>query len=263
MNRTDRLYALAEELRFAGERGRTSSELARQFEVSTRTVKRDLAALQQAGMPIWSEGGPGGGYRLLPSSTDLPPVTFTPGEAVAIAVALGSQPHLPFATDGRAALTKLLDAMQPEGRAEASGLAARVWVGGGADERGAAARVLDESMRGGTVALIDYVDAEGERTEQRPVEPMAFVQAFGSWYLMAWCRWRQAGRWFRFDRIKRATATRRRAKERTILEVFGEPPESAGPISRGWPIGATERRSAELAELATEAVPGVRPPGSG
>lgn len=235
MNRTDRLYALAEELRFAGERGRTSAELAAQFEVSTRTVKRDLAALQQAGMPIWSEGGPGGGYRLLPSSTDLPPVTFTPGEAVAIAVALGSQPHLPFATDGRAALTKLLDAMQPEGRAQASGLASRVWVRGGADDRGAAARVLDEVLRDGRVALIDYVDGAGERSEQRPVEPMAFVQSFGRWYLLAWCRWRKAGRWFRLDRIERAVATRRRALERTILDVFGEPPSDAGPISRGWP----------------------------
>jgi predicted DNA-binding transcriptional regulator YafY len=240
MNRTDRLYALAEELRFAGERGRTSADLARQFEVSTRTVKRDLAALQQAGMPIWSEGGPGGGYRLLPSSTDLPAVTFTPGEAVAIAVALGSQPHLPFATDGRAALTKLLDAMQPEGRAEASGLAARVWVTGDADDRGAAARVLDESMRGGTVALIDYVDAAGGRTEQRPVEPMAFVQLVGWWYLLAWCRLRRAGRWFRLDRIEHAVPTRRHAPERTILDVFGEPPPGAGPISRGWPDGSAE-----------------------
>lgn len=235
MNRTDRLYALAEELRFAGERGRTSAALARQFEVSTRTVKRDLAALQQAGMPIWSEGGPGGGYRLLPSSTDLPPVAFTPGEAVAIAVALGSQPHLPFATDGRAALTKLLEAMQPEGRAEASGLASRVWVTGDADDRGVAARVLDESMRDATVALIDYVDADGVRTERRPVEPMAFVQVVGWWYLLAWCRLRQAGRWFRLDRIERATATRRRAKERTILDVFGEPPAGSEPISRRWP----------------------------
>ena len=238
INRTDRLYALAEELRFAGERGRTSTALARQFEVSTRTVKRDLAALQQAGMPIWSEGGPGGGYRLLPSSTDLPPVTFTPGEAVAIAVALGSQPHLPFATDGRAALTKLLDAMQPDGRAAASGLAARVWVSGGADDRGAAARVLDEALRGGRMALIDYVDGDGQRSEQRPVEPMAFVQVRGSWYLMAWCEWRAAGRWFRLDRIEAAVPSRRVTAERTIHEVFGEPPPDAGPISRTWPVSS-------------------------
>ena len=43
MNRTDRLHALSEELRRAG-----------WLEVSTRTIKRDVAALQQAGLPVWS-----------------------------------------------------------------------------------------------------------------------------------------------------------------------------------------------------------------
>ena len=186
-------------------------------------------------MPIWSESGPGGGYRLLPTSTDLPPLQFSPGEAVALAIALGSQRHLPFATDGRAALTKSLDAMDPTDRAEASGLAARVWVEGGANERGAAARVLDEQMRSGRVALIDYVDGTGRRSEQRPIEPMAFVLGFGSWYLLAWCEWRAAGRWFGLDRIERAVPTRRAAVERTIQEVFGDPPEEAAPISHGWP----------------------------
>lgn len=239
MNRTDRLYAIAEELRFAGQRGRTSGSLAEQFEVSTRTVKRDLAALEQAGMPIWTERGPGGGYRLLPSSRDLPPLQLTAGEAAAIAIALGSQPHLPFAADGRAALTKLLAVMEPGARHEAGGIASRVWVGGAASERGAAARVLDEAMRQSRIALIDYVDATGHRSEERPVEPMAFVQVSGVWYLLGWCSWRSAGRWFRLDRIERALATKRPTEDRSIQEVFGDPPADAGPISRRWGAATT------------------------
>ncbi|NKY39299.1 HTH domain-containing protein, partial [Cellulomonas septica] len=65
MNRTDRLYAMAEELRRVGPRGTTSARLARLFEVTARTVKRDVSALQQAGLPVVAQAGAGGGYVLV------------------------------------------------------------------------------------------------------------------------------------------------------------------------------------------------------
>ncbi|GAA3354363.1 HTH domain-containing protein [Saccharopolyspora gregorii] len=55
MNRTDRLYALVEELRAVAPRPRSAGWLAKRFEVSTRTVERDIAALQQSGVPIWAD----------------------------------------------------------------------------------------------------------------------------------------------------------------------------------------------------------------
>jgi len=58
MNRTDRLYAIAEELRSAGRGGCTGERLAARFEVSGRTIKRDIDALLQAGAPIWAQSGP-------------------------------------------------------------------------------------------------------------------------------------------------------------------------------------------------------------
>jgi len=75
VNRTDRLHALSEELRRAGQHGRTAARLAGWLEVSTRTIKRDVAALQQAGLPVWSQAGPGGGYVLDEAAT-LPPVNL-------------------------------------------------------------------------------------------------------------------------------------------------------------------------------------------
>ncbi len=61
VNRTERLYALAEELRRAGRTGTTGPRLAAALEVSERTIKRDVAALQQAGLTIWAQAGPGAG----------------------------------------------------------------------------------------------------------------------------------------------------------------------------------------------------------
>jgi predicted DNA-binding transcriptional regulator YafY len=86
MQRTERLFALAEYLR--GRRtGVTAEELAERFGVTVRTMYRDLDALRAAEMPLAAERGRGGGYAL-DRSYSLPPVNFTAREA-ALLVALG------------------------------------------------------------------------------------------------------------------------------------------------------------------------------
>ncbi len=86
MQRTERLFALAEYLR--GRRtGVTAETLAGRFGVTVRTIYRDLDALRAASVPLVAEPGPGGGYAL-ERSYSLPPVNFTAREA-ALIVALG------------------------------------------------------------------------------------------------------------------------------------------------------------------------------
>jgi predicted DNA-binding transcriptional regulator YafY len=86
MQRTERLFALAEYLR--GRRtGVTAEALAERFEVTVRTIYRDLDALRAASLPLAAERGRGGGYAL-DRSYSLPPVNFTAREA-ALLVALG------------------------------------------------------------------------------------------------------------------------------------------------------------------------------
>ena len=199
MNRTDRLHALTEELRRAGRRGRTATRLAAWLQVSTRTVKRDVAALQQAGLPVWAQAGPGGGY-VMDASATLPPVNLTPGQAVAVAVALACQRDAPYAVDGRTALAKLLDVMDRAARDRAERLAGRVWVRTPPTERAAVAAVIEEGLAQRRVLALIYRDRLG-RPSQRRVEPHLLAHTNDQWDLIGWCHTRQAPRWFRWDRI--------------------------------------------------------------
>ncbi|HKS99897.1 MAG TPA: HTH domain-containing protein, partial [Rugosimonospora sp.] len=107
MNRTDRLYAMVEELRAVAPRPRSARWLARRFEVCARTVERDIGALQEAGVPIYAEAGRTGGYAL-DKRHSLPPVNITASEAVAVAVALEGLRGTPFHDAARSLLTKVM-----------------------------------------------------------------------------------------------------------------------------------------------------------
>ncbi|QXC63219.1 WYL domain-containing protein [Aquihabitans sp. G128] len=241
MNRTDRLHAIGEALRAAGPRGLTAAALADRFEVATRTIKRDVTALQEGGVPIAGIGGPGGGY-VLDAAATLPPVTFTVGEAIAVAVALARADDQPFAADGRRALTKLVGVVPERARDAAETLAGRVWVRGaatgspGAEAGGASAprsaqRAVEEAVRTGTVVLVDYVDAEGATSIRRPVEALGLAHDGFHWHLLAWCRRRDAARWFRLDRITAAHPTTEPVVPRDVATAFGVPPPDAGPVT--------------------------------
>lgn len=124
MTRTERLFAMAEYLR--GRRtGVTADILARRFEVTVRTVYRDLDALRDASMPLSAERGRGGGYAL-DASYALPPVNFTAREA-ALLVAIGRHAVdmrlLPFVETLESALDKVRSALSKSAQRE---LVARV-----------------------------------------------------------------------------------------------------------------------------------------
>lgn len=79
MRKKSRMFAIAEALR-ARRTGVTAAELAQRFNVTLRTIYRDLEALQDAGMPIRADRGRGGGYAL-DKNYQLPPINFTAREA--------------------------------------------------------------------------------------------------------------------------------------------------------------------------------------
>jgi predicted DNA-binding transcriptional regulator YafY len=99
--------------------------LAEHFEVSVRTVERDLSAIGQAGVPLATKPGRGGGYAL-DRSISLPPLNFTPREAAAVAVALSRSEHVLFRRDARTALQKIVAAMPERALQEARATAEKV-----------------------------------------------------------------------------------------------------------------------------------------
>ncbi len=131
MNRTDRLYALVEELRAVAPRPRSARQLAERYEVSTRTIERDILALQESGVPIYAETGRHGGYAIDKTLT-LPPLNFTAAEMVAIAVSLAREENTPFAAATRSALRKVLATASAAQTAEAGELMDRVRLIGSA-----------------------------------------------------------------------------------------------------------------------------------
>ncbi|SCG48532.1 helix-turn-helix transcriptional regulator [Micromonospora coxensis] len=198
MNRTDRLYALVEELRAVSPRPRSARWLAGRFEVSTRTIERDITALQAGGVPIWAEPGRTGGYVVDRAHT-LPPVNLTAAEAVAMAVALHRLGGTPFAGAGHTALRKLLAVLPAADAAEAHRLAGRVHLIGDGPATPVPARVAD-AVAAGRVLRLRYADRTGADSV-REVEPLAYLGNPTHWYLVAWCRLRDGLRCFRTDRI--------------------------------------------------------------
>ena len=102
MSKTDRVLKLLELLQ--DRPSATGPELARALGTDTRTIRRDITALRDLGIPVEGERGRGGSYRIKPGYR-VPPLMFTPGEAAAVALGLMAAKRLGIATDS--ALTKV------------------------------------------------------------------------------------------------------------------------------------------------------------
>ena len=227
MKRAERLHALSEILRRSGARGVSAARLAREFEVSVRTVKRDLDALENSGTPIWSRPGPGGGYGLAKGAS-LPPISLSPAQAVALMVAVSAASDAPYADLARAGVRKIVDVLDPRTRAQADELADRVWVNSLTSSSRAIRSAVEEAMAEQRVLRIRYTSREGITTA-RNVEPVLFASTSGRWYLVGWCLLRDAMRWFAVSHIEHATVTMTACSGHTVQEV-GEPPVNARPV---------------------------------
>jgi predicted DNA-binding transcriptional regulator YafY len=200
MRRADRLFSLLMYLRRP--RAVTARELARQLEVSERTVYRDIRDLSLSGVPV--EGEAGVGYRLRPGF-EVPPLMFNKTELTALR--LGAQmvrswadPELAKAAES--AQAKIECALPPEtARASFTGTAA-IFVPDHfipAEPR-ECLQVAREALEHNLKLALHYQDVHG-KVSQRVVRPLGLAYWGRTWTLAAWCELRSDYRDFRVDRI--------------------------------------------------------------
>jgi predicted DNA-binding transcriptional regulator YafY len=184
--RADRLVATLLLLQRRGQV--TAAEVADELEVSLRTARRDLEALSVAGVPVYSERGRGGGWRLLGAGkTDLSGLTAT--EARALFLVAGTAAEV--TPEVRAALRKLVRALPENMRTEAETASTSVVVDpGGWGRTPRPLRRPDhlDELQAATSAQAEvrlgYRDRDGATTS-RVVDPLGLAQKGRVWYLIA------------------------------------------------------------------------------
>lgn len=83
---------------------------------------------------------------------------------------------------------------------------------------------LRRRFRSGACSVCGYTDRDGRQTV-RDVEPLGYIRSTTAWYLLGWCRMRDAPRAFRFDRIDGVTALSERVSPRALSADDVQVPE--------------------------------------
>jgi predicted DNA-binding transcriptional regulator YafY len=204
MNRVDRLMAMVVHLQ--GRRLVRAEELAAHFEVSVRTVYRDVAALGEAGIPVLGEAGVG--YALA-KGYHLPPVMFTSEEASALSMAGKLVEHLTDASLRKqmdSAILKIRSVLPRDRQDYLDRLDRSTMV----LSRGAtpiprlaseALIPIQRALAERRVLALDYNVVQRREMTKRQVEPLGLVYYSDNWHLIAYCRLRRDVRDFRTDRI--------------------------------------------------------------
>src|SRR6266436_7374278 len=204
MNRVDRLMAIV--VRLQSRRVVRAEDIAAHFEISVRTVYRDIAALGEAGIPVMGEAGVGYG---LAKGYHLPPVMFTAEEASALFMGGKLVDYLTDASwrkQMESAVLKIRSVLPRDrqdylDRLERSTLV--VSPGSNALPRLSSGALIpiQRALAERRVLGLDYQGAQRREMTRRQVEPLGLVYYADNWHLIAYCSLRRDVRDFRTDRV--------------------------------------------------------------
>lgn len=211
MNRIDRLTAILIQLQ--GKKIVKAADIADRFNISLRTVYRDVKALQEAGVPIGAEAGTG--YYIV-DGYHLPPVMFSKEEAAALLT--GEKLMEQFSDHSNKkqfslAMEKIRSVLRGSEKDYLESLEENIAVlryqpGALANEDGEEFpnRFLSDIQQAlglNQVINMEYFSLQDEVATRREVEPIGIFHMSHKWHLIAFCRLRQGYRDFRLDRIRK------------------------------------------------------------
>jgi len=224
MNRIDRLTAILIQLQ--SQRITRAQEIADRFDISLRTVYRDIRALEEAGVPLGAEAGVGyflaEGYR-------LPPVMFTPEEARALLMA---RQFITQLTDNQLksayedALFKIKSVLKSDEQEMLEDLEDKVKVVPPPSQAQHPDQLhlakIQQALMQRQVLEMDYFSPASGAFTRRQVEPIGLVYYSDAWHVIAWCRLRQDYRDFRLDRMSKIEVlkVRYQLRDRLSLEQY-------------------------------------------
>lgn len=174
----------------------TAPELARRFEVSRRTIQRDMDALGRAGIPIASQQGAGGGFSIM-EGYKVDSTLLTSPDMRAILAGLRSLDSI----SGTRRYAQLMEKLSPGSSRLVPGDGSIIidlasWYKEPLSEK---ITLLETAIDAGRLARFYYYAPTGE--SEREIEPYHIVFQWGSWYVHGWCRDRQDWRLFKLNRL--------------------------------------------------------------
>ncbi len=209
MNRIDRISAILIQLQ--SRRVVKASDIAERFNISLRTVYRDVKTLEEAGIPLIGEAGVGysimEGYR-------LPPVMFTREEAIAFLTAEKFVEKLTdrnTLTNYQSAMYKVRAILKTTEKDLLEGMDNRIAVIETPVQQNSHTNNHIQTILNGiinkNILTIKYFASHSQEDTKRDIEPVGIFYLSSYWHLIAYCRLRNAYRDFRVDRIKSLTVT--------------------------------------------------------
>lgn len=202
MNRFDRIVAILVMLQ--SKRIVTALEMAERFEVSQRTIYRDIRSLEEAGVPIVSEVGVG--YSIM-DGYKLPPVMFTKEEALSF---VASEKLMHRFTDAslnqhyHAAMTKIKSVLKSADKDLLEKVNAQILVLPNQylpEKSNVSIGLIMKAITENKVMKISYFANHSQEHSDREIEPVGLFHLGENWHLVAFCKLRKDYRNFRVDRI--------------------------------------------------------------
>jgi len=202
MRRSDRLFQIVNYMQ--GRRmAVTAQNIAEEFNVSVRTIYRDIQDLILTGVPITGEAGVG---YVIDKSHCLPPMALEVGELETLmlgAAMVSSYTDQTMAKSARSLVQKVKNVLNEKDRATFAGTALFAPRSSALIPWEVDFSMLRSAIRSKHKLKIDYEDQHGEYTV-RTVRPLSLSFWGPSWLLLGWCELREDHRHFRLDRMHSA-----------------------------------------------------------